>query len=73
MPTVADTLIQKGMQQGMQQVITEILQLRFKTVPHILIERINKVKNVDKLRTINRKAVMADSISELAKFLDVQV
>ncbi|MBW1650417.1 MAG: Rpn family recombination-promoting nuclease/putative transposase [Deltaproteobacteria bacterium] len=72
--TLADQLrnegMQQGMQQGMQRGIIDILQVRFNSVPDILMQRLNSIKDPEQLRNINKKAVIVNSISELTPYLN---
>jgi len=66
--TIAQELIEEGMEkglyQGMQQMIIETLELRFEIAPISLIEAINDVMNVNTLRILHRYAVQSMSIKD---------
>jgi len=60
--------IQQGIQQGAVQTaredILEVLNLRFKGVPHSLSERIYQIEDPSVLRELHRKAITASSLEE---------
>lgn len=78
MPTIADTLREEGMQQGVQQgmleeareAVIDNLEMRFDVVPQSIIKIINGIDDIWILKSLRRKAVKAISLDEFMKILD---
>ncbi len=68
MRTVADTLIDRGIKQGILknavEDIADILDIRFNSVPETITEKLNKIGDSSILRVLHRNAVEAESLEE---------
>jgi hypothetical protein len=69
--------IQQGIQQGAVQTareyVLEVLNLRFKNVPHPLSERIHKIEDLSVLKELHRKGITASSLEEFqAEMLSIK-
>ena len=62
--------IQEGTLKGILEGIFDILQMRFSEIPEAFKERLNKIKDFEKLRAILKNAVVIDSFDELQTVLD---
>lgn len=62
--------LQQGLQQKAQEDILEVLEIRFETVPEILVERINQMNDLAILNTLHRQAVVVASVEAFQQFLD---
>ena len=54
---------QEGRQEGLQETIIETLAIRFGDVPDELVEAVRQLKDVDRLRSLHRQAVLVDSLA----------
>ncbi|MBK9053730.1 MAG: Rpn family recombination-promoting nuclease/putative transposase [Chloroflexi bacterium] len=54
---------QEGRQEGLQETIIETLAIRFGEVPDELVEAVRQLKDVDRLRSLHRQAVLVDSLA----------
>lgn len=74
MPTIADTLREEGVQQGVledaREAVIDILEMRFDVVPQSIIKTINGLDDISILKSLRRKAVKAISLDEFMKILD---
>ncbi len=78
MRTVADTLIEKGEERGVEkgvlknfnEVIADILDIRFNSVPQAITEKLRKIKDPSKLRILHMDAVKAESIDEFTGIVE---
>ncbi|MDM9383671.1 hypothetical protein QUB80_23580 [Chlorogloeopsis sp. ULAP01] len=58
-----------GRAQAIQESIAEVLEARFNQVPPGLIEQVNKIYELDKLKQLLRRASITESISEFGQQL----
>jgi len=74
MVTIADTLIEEGMQQGMlqstQEAVVEILKIRFPKAPRRLENRMTRIHDLATLKVLHRKAAQVDSLKAFESFLN---
>jgi flagellar biosynthesis/type III secretory pathway protein FliH len=68
---------QRGFQHGLQQhlnhsreMVVKVLQVRFKRVPKLLLKKIDRFQDPDKLSPLLKEAVLAKSLSEFESHLD---
>jgi hypothetical protein len=54
---------QEGLQEGLQQSIVETLAIRFGEVPDELVQAVQRVKDLGRLRSLHRQAVLVDSLA----------
>ncbi len=57
-----------GVEKGIKEAISDLLEIRF-TSEGTLLKKINKIKDIDRLRTIKDAVKKANSIDEIYKFL----
>jgi hypothetical protein len=69
--------LQRGLKQGLQQatrdirdIVIEVLDERFGEVPSDLVNAINKIEEINKLKSLGRIAVRCDSLQDFAKSLN---
>ena len=60
----------QGELRGMHKVIFEMLEDRFGTVPDELQQRVRRVDEVDRLRTLRRNATLSDSLQAFVEKMD---
>jgi hypothetical protein len=59
-----------GKKEGIQQGIPETLEVRFASVPRSVRERINNISNLNVLKMLIRKNVLADSPEQFLQIMD---
>ncbi len=73
MPTIADSLIEKGMQQGSIQTaresVIDSLEVRFEVVPESLVKKINGISDPSILRILHRQAIKVKSLDEFTEVI----
>jgi len=69
--------LQRGLQRGLKQatrdirdIVIEVLDERFGEVPSDLVSAINKIEELNKLKSLVRIAVRCDSLQDFAKSLN---
>lgn len=71
--TVADSLIEQGMQQGMLQyareALLESLEVRFEVVPQSIVRRIDEIEELSLLKILHKKSVVVESLEQFKEFL----
>ena len=80
MPTIADSLREEGIRQGMQQgivqsareAVIDILELRFDVVPEAIVNRLNEIYDPSILKIFRRKAVKVSSL-EFVQIIDLMM
>jgi hypothetical protein len=55
--------ISEGVIQKSQEVIIEVLEVRFSQLPSALIEKVNQIEDPDLLKTLLREAITIDSLA----------
>jgi hypothetical protein len=77
MPTIADTLIEQGMQQGMLQnareAVIDILEIRFEVVPQSIVKVIHEIDDPSILKILHRKAIKVESIETFEHLLEAMM
>lgn len=81
MPTIADSLREEGIRQGMQQgivqsareAVIDILELRFEVVPEAIVNRLNEIYDPSILKIFRRKAVKISSLEEFVQIIDLMM
>jgi predicted transposase/invertase (TIGR01784 family) len=77
MPTIADTLIEQGIQQGIiqnaQEVVLDNLEVRFQNVPEAIVQAIHAIKEPAILKILRRKAIQVQSIEEFEQILEMML
>ncbi len=77
MPTIADSLRQEGMQQGILQsareAVIDILEARFEVVPEAIVKRLNEIYEPSLLKIFRRKAVKVMSLEEFEQIIDLMM
>ncbi|OIP97420.1 MAG: hypothetical protein AUK55_04485 [Syntrophobacteraceae bacterium CG2_30_61_12] len=86
MPTIAEVLqqearqqglqqgLQEGLQQGLQQArenVLDVLKARFGEVPQALVERMDAVADLASLKVLDRRAIIAESLTAFAQTLEL--
>ena len=73
MRTVADSLIEQGMQQGRLQStredIFEVLEARFEVAPQSIVKRIEEIEELSLLRILLKKSAVVDSLDQFKEVL----
>lgn len=82
MRTIADSLIERGMQQGLQEgrqegrlqaareAVLENLEARFEIVPRSIVKRIDEIEEISLLKALQRKSAVVDSLEQLKEVLE---
>jgi hypothetical protein len=71
--TIAEQLIQEGKELGEKQgelkakreAVLKIMQLRFDSVPESVVRKVKSIRRMERLDALLKKAVIANSISEI--------
>ena len=80
MPTVEQYLIEKGIKQGLERgikqgleearkILCDLLELKYGKESLNLMDKIEKIKNLDELRLVREKIKSSDKLEELEAFL----
>ena len=73
MQTVADSLREQGMQQGILQdareSVVDNLEMRFKVVPESIVKALNDIADPSILKILRRKAVKTKSLNEFGEII----
>ena len=73
MQTIADSLREQGMQQGIQQdareAVIDIIEMRFKVVPESIVKALNDIADPSILKILRRKAVKTKSLNEFGEII----
>lgn len=81
MPTIADSLRQEGIQEGMQrgilqsarEAVIDNLEVRFEVVPESIVNRLNEIYDPSILKIFRRKAVKVKSLEEFVQIIDLMM
>ena len=81
MPTIADSLRQEGIQEGMQrgilqsarEAVIDNLEVRFEVVPESIVNRLNEIYDPSILKIFHRKAVKVKSLEEFVQIIDLMM
>ncbi len=62
--------IQKGLQQKAREDVIEVLEIRFGSIPSLMIEGITQENDPETLKRLLRQAVTVDSIETFQQYLN---
>ncbi|ACN99035.1 conserved hypothetical protein [Sulfurihydrogenibium azorense Az-Fu1] len=60
-----EKFIKEGLQQGLQEALIELLELRFGNIGGDIKNKIKSIENIETLKSLHKKAVIINSIEEL--------
>jgi len=63
---------QRGAQQTVQQLLFETLQVRFDAVPERVMESLNKIDQLETLKSLHKEAITIASLAEFEQLLERQ-
>ena len=77
MQTIADSLREQGIQQGMLQeareAVADNLEMRFKVVPESIVKALNDIADPSILKILRRKAVKVKSLEEFRQIIELML
>ncbi|NEO27194.1 MAG: hypothetical protein F6K03_09935 [Kamptonema sp. SIO4C4] len=61
---------QEGRVEGCRENILDLLEVRFETVPETIIQQLNQITDLEKLKTLHTQAVMIPSVEQFQEILN---
>ena len=75
MPTLAEKWVEEGLQQGQvraaREAVIDALEARFGEVPAEVVDRVQGVEDLAKLKVLLRQAVRAESLEAFRRALEI--